>query len=57
MGTLGEHPGALAAVVGSALLGTYLSAHYIEHVTMRTIRTLIAALLSGIALGLGTGLL
>jgi uncharacterized membrane protein YfcA len=57
MSTLGEHPGALAVVVGSALLGTYLSARYIEHVTMRTIRTLIAALLIVIALGLCTGLL
>jgi hypothetical protein len=54
---LGGHSGPLLAIIGSALLGTFLSAQYIEHITMHAIRKLIAALLIVIALGLGTGLL
>jgi uncharacterized protein len=54
---LGEQSVALLAIVASALLGTVLAARYIEKVTMKTIRTLIATLLMSIALGLGTGLL
>ena len=55
--TIKEHAGALIAIVASTLLGTLLGARYIEQITMRRIRLLIAALLTIIALGLGSGLL
>jgi uncharacterized membrane protein YfcA len=52
-----EHAGAFIAIVTSTLLGTLLGARYIEQITMRRIHLLIAALLTIIALGLGSGLL
>ncbi len=55
--SLAERPGALLAMIGAALLGTFLSARYIGRVTMRAIQVLIAAMLVVIAVGLGTGLL
>jgi len=47
----------LASATLSAFFGAFVGARFMKEVTMRAIRVLVSAMLLGIALGLGLGLI